>query len=136
MVITSTTRGRWDFQWIQKTKLELGNAAGAGFPRVNGILDYIRALVGFMMDMVNKTRLHKNDWQRTVFVEAGGISITDFNPSDDQVNTLIADGHKRMATYLEWLRNTNLRYRVSNTGPIPMARPTRGWIGVTAADRA
>jgi NTE family protein len=58
-------------------------------------VDYVGVLLGFMMDMPNKAHLHKNDWHRTVFIDAGGVSATEFDLAEDKVKMLIESGRKR-----------------------------------------
>ena len=69
---------------------------------IDDIADYIKALLGFMMDMSNKSHLHKNDWHRTVFIDSKGVRTTDFSLSRDKVDQLIESGEKGMQDYLDW----------------------------------
>ncbi|HEX2668969.1 MAG TPA: patatin-like phospholipase family protein [Gammaproteobacteria bacterium] len=69
---------------------------------INNVADYIKALVGFMTDIANKAHLHENDWHRTVFIDAAGVSATDFGLSQAEVRTLVANGLKGARDYLAW----------------------------------
>lgn len=72
---------------------------------VDDIADYIKALLGFMMDMANKTHLHENDWHRTVFIDTLGIRTTDFNLGRDKIDALVRSGEEGMKKYLDWFEN-------------------------------
>lgn len=75
--------------------------------KIENIADYAAALLSFMLDMANKAHLHKNDWDRTVFIDALGVSATDFSLSDAQVAALVESGEKRTETYFEWFEDPN-----------------------------
>ena len=72
---------------------------------INDFFDYAKALVGFMGDMANKMHLHGNDWDRTVFIDAGGVRTTEFDLSDDQVNMLINNGQTGVKEYFKWFND-------------------------------
>lgn len=69
---------------------------------INGFFDYAKALVCYMGDMANKMHLHKNDWDRTVFLDAGGVKTTDFDLPDEKVNMLVENGFKGATKYFQW----------------------------------
>lgn len=69
---------------------------------INDFFDYIKALFGFMIDMANKAHLHTNDWHRTVFIDAEGVGTTEFDISEQKVETLIANGRKGVTDYFKW----------------------------------
>ncbi|HEY1774172.1 MAG TPA: patatin-like phospholipase family protein [Gammaproteobacteria bacterium] len=77
--------------------------------QVDGIEDCIKALVGFMLDTANKTHLHDDDWHRTVFIDAAGISATDFGLSQAEIKTLIAKGVQGATSYLKWFTNAKAK---------------------------
>ncbi len=79
---------------------------------IKDFFDYISALVCYMGDMANKMHLHKNDWDRTVFIDAGGVRTTDFDLSDQQVAMLIQNGQSGTTDYFKWFN--------SNSVPQPM----------------
>jgi NTE family protein len=72
---------------------------------INDFFDYAKALVGFMGDIANKMHLHGNDWDRTVFIDAGGVRTTEFDLSDDQVNMLINNGQTGVREYFKWFND-------------------------------
>jgi NTE family protein len=69
---------------------------------ISNIVDYIKALLGYMMDMANKAHLHENDWHRTVFIDTLGVRTTDFNLPPETVDALIKSGQIGMRSYLKW----------------------------------
>ncbi|MBI5381894.1 MAG: patatin-like phospholipase family protein [Opitutae bacterium] len=73
--------------------------------KIDNFVDYLRALVGFMNDMANKMHLHTNDWHRTVAIDAGGVSATDFDLSDAQVQLLIGNGRTGTTNYFNWFND-------------------------------
>lgn len=72
---------------------------------IDNIKDYMSVCVGFMSDMANKIHLHKNDWHRTVFIDAGGVQASDFNLSDDKIQLLVDNGRKHTTGYFDWFDN-------------------------------
>ena len=70
--------------------------------KVDNLLQYSGVLLGFMLNMANKAHLHKNDWHRTVFLEADGVRFTDFNLSDEKVRMLVNSGRRCTETYFKW----------------------------------
>lgn len=81
---------------------------------VDNVADYIKALVGFMLDTANKTHLHDDDWHRTVFIDAAGISATDFGLSQAEIKTLIANEVQGTTAYLKWFSNAKAKVKPLN----------------------
>jgi len=81
---------------------------------VDNIEDYIKALVGFMLDTANKTHLHDDDWHRTVFIDAAGIGATDFGLSQAEIKTLIANGVQGTTAYLKWFTSAKAKVKPLN----------------------
>lgn len=69
---------------------------------VQNILDYAKALIGFMNEMANRLHLHKNDWDRTIFIETGSIRTTQFDLSPDEIKMLIKNGETGVRDYFKW----------------------------------
>ena len=69
---------------------------------INNIVDYLKALGGFILEMANKAHLHKNDWERTVFIGTLNVGATDFNLSREKIQGLIEQGRKGVKDYFEW----------------------------------
>ena len=69
---------------------------------INNIVDYLKALGGFILEMANKAHLHKNDWKRTVFIDTLGVKATDFDLPKEKIQGLIEQGRKGVKDYFEW----------------------------------
>ena len=82
--------------------------------KVDDVADYIKALMGFMLDTANKTHLHDNDWHRTVFIDAAGIGATDFGLTPVQIKTLITNGVQGATAYLKWFSNPKAKVKPLN----------------------
>ena len=73
--------------------------------KIDGVADYLGALLGFMMDIANKAHLHDDDWQRTVFIDALGVKATDFSLSEEMVNALVNSGETGAKDYFRWFED-------------------------------
>lgn len=69
---------------------------------IESIVDYVKVLTGFMNDMANKSHLHANDWDRTMFIDALGVKTTDFSLSRDTVEALVNSGIAGAEEYFKW----------------------------------
>ncbi len=81
---------------------------------IKDFFDFIKALVGFTLDMANKLHLHKNDWHRTVFIDAEGIRTTEFDLSQQKIDLLVANGMEGIQEYFNWFDNPNAKPRPLN----------------------
>ena len=70
--------------------------------KVGSFVDYAACLVGYMGDMANRLHLHKNDWHRTIFIDASGIGTTEFGLSDAKAQMLIENGRRGVREYFQW----------------------------------
>jgi NTE family protein len=77
--------------------------------KIDNLLDYAGVLLGFIMDMANKAHLHKNDWHRTAFIDAGGVRTTEFDLPDSKVEMLLESGRKGVREYLSWFNDPNAK---------------------------
>ncbi|MFI4968076.1 MAG: hypothetical protein ACHQAU_05050, partial [Gammaproteobacteria bacterium] len=82
--------------------------------KADDVAGYIKALMGFMLDTANKTHLHDNDWHRTVFIDAAGISATDFGLTPAQIKMLIANGVRGTEAYLKWFSSPRSKIKPLN----------------------
>lgn len=74
--------------------------------KIDGFKDYMGALYGFFSEMANKAHLHKNDWHRTIFIDAKGVKTTDFDLKRKKIEELVQSGRKNTKKYLEWFNNS------------------------------
>lgn len=73
---------------------------------INNIKDYALGLINFMMEMANKKHLHKNDWNRTIFIDTLDVKTTDFKLPDEKIKALIQSGRDGATNYFIW-RNSD-----------------------------
>jgi NTE family protein len=73
--------------------------------KVDNLVDYLKALVGFAIDMANHAHLNKADWHRTVFIDSLGVSTTDFGIDEEHQLALIDSGSKCTEDYFQWFEN-------------------------------
>jgi NTE family protein len=90
------------------TPAEIAARLGGGDPvavEIHGIADMVRVLLGYLLDTANKTHLLEEDWHRTIFINAGGVSTTDFDLPQSKIEMLIENGRQGARDYLEWFNN-------------------------------
>jgi NTE family protein len=73
--------------------------------KIANLMDYANVLLRFTVDTANRTHLRKEDWHRTVFIEAGGVCATDFGLSDEQVRMLVENGRAGTQRYFAWFED-------------------------------
>ncbi len=81
---------------------------------IAGMAAYLKALVGFMLDMANKAHLQDQDWHRTVFIDAAGISATDFDLGQADIRRLIDNGRKGTREYFRWFKDPRAKVKPLN----------------------
>jgi NTE family protein len=69
---------------------------------VTDFFDYIKALVGTILESQLNTHLHSDDWQRTIYIDTLGVGTTDFNLSDAMKTRLEQSGRAGATTYFNW----------------------------------
>jgi len=72
---------------------------------VHNLVDYLKALAGFAIDMANHAHLKDADWHRTVFIDSQGVGTTDFGIDEKQQMALIDSGRQGAEDYLQWFEN-------------------------------
>jgi NTE family protein len=83
----------------ERTKLQLPRA------KVGNLVDYLKALVGFAIDMANHAHLNEADWHRTVFIDSLGVGTTDFSIDGKRQMALIDSGSTCTRDYFQWFEN-------------------------------
>ena len=87
------------------SKQEIGvfrDGAQPQHARIDDFFDYIKALVGTIMDSQLNTHLHSDDWQRTIYIDTLGVGTTDFDLSAAMKNKLEQSGRKGANAYFRW----------------------------------
>jgi NTE family protein len=70
--------------------------------KIENFLDYIKALMGCIMEGQANQHLHSDDWQRTIYVDTVGVGTTDFDLTDDRKKELVASGMACTERYFTW----------------------------------
>ncbi len=72
---------------------------------IDSFYDYIKALVGTMMESQGNIHLHSDDWQRTIYIDTLGVKTTEFDLSDAKKKKMEASGAKGAEAYFKWFNN-------------------------------
>lgn len=72
---------------------------------INNIFDYLKSLLGAVMNVQSDVHLHSDDWARSIYIDTINVSSTDFNLSDDTKNALVESGKQGTLTYFNWYDN-------------------------------
>lgn len=83
--------------------LRVGNPAGPAPRAIGSLKDYAEAFIGFLIDACNRSHLSAGDWNRTVWIDSGGIGATDFDLTAAQAQALVAAGEAGARKYFNWL---------------------------------
>jgi NTE family protein len=70
--------------------------------KVDNILKYNLSLLSFILETANKKHLHKNDWNRTIFIDTLGVKATDFDLPKDKINALVESGRHGVLDHFKW----------------------------------
>lgn len=91
------------FRLGSRKEIEYSKKDWASEPvEIDGLKDYITALIGFMMEMANNKHLHNNDWNRTVFLDSLNVKTTDFGLPEQKIKALIQSGRNGTIDYFKW----------------------------------
>jgi NTE family protein len=70
--------------------------------KIDGLVDYIGALVKTILDSQSNTHIEDDDWQRTIYIDTKGVSTTDFSLGDDKKRDLEQSGKDGATNYFKW----------------------------------
>lgn len=70
--------------------------------KIDSIIDYIKALMGTILDNQGNMHLHGDDWQRTIYIDTLGVGTTDFDLSDQMKKKLEDSGAQGANAYFKW----------------------------------
>ena len=94
------------FRLDTREEIDQNGPNWANVPKdIRNMKDYVAALFGFMFESLNKRHLGPEDWERTVFIETGGVKATDFDLPSRQIEMLIKKGEEGVEAYFDWLDN-------------------------------
>lgn len=69
---------------------------------IDDFFDYVKSLVGTILDSQGNTHLHSDDWQRTIYIDTLGVGTTEFDLSDEKKKELEDSGRKGAQDYFDW----------------------------------
>lgn len=70
--------------------------------KIDSFLDYLKALMGTIMESQQSQHLHGDDWQRTIYIDTIGVRTTDFDLSDEKKEALVKSGKENTEKYFAW----------------------------------
>jgi NTE family protein len=76
--------------------------------QIKNLKSFIGAIMKFIMEMANNKHLHKNDWNRTIFIDSVDVKTTEFKLNKDKINLLFQNGKIGVSNYFNWKDNDNL----------------------------
>ncbi|MGE3683873.1 MAG: patatin-like phospholipase family protein [Bdellovibrionales bacterium] len=69
---------------------------------IKNFVDYMKALMGTLIDVQSHQHLHSDDWQRTIYIDTLGVGATEFEISQERKDQLIESGRRLTRAYFEW----------------------------------
>jgi len=72
---------------------------------IQGFTDYVRALIGSVMQVQNNIHLSEDDWHRTLYIDTLDVGTTDFDLKEEKKAKLIESGKLCAEKYFEWFEN-------------------------------
>lgn len=87
------------------SKQEIGvfrDGAQPQHTRVDDFFDYVKALVGTLLESQLNSHLHSDDWQRTIYIDTLGVGTTDFDLSETMKTKLEQSGRMGASNYFAW----------------------------------
>ena len=73
--------------------------------QIEDFFRYAWYLVAAVLNVQDSAHLHRDDWQRTVYIDTLGVKTTDFNLSDERKTALLKSGRDCAAAYFDWYDN-------------------------------
>lgn len=87
------------------------NPSWSGDPEsTKSLKKFVMTLINFTVEMVNNKHLNQNDWNRTVFIDSGNVSTTEFDLNKDKIDFLIHSGIRGVDDYFFW-KNNDLKWK-------------------------
>ena len=69
---------------------------------IDDFFDYIKALMGTILESQGNNHLHSDDWHRTVYIDTLGVRTTDFDLTGAMKKKLRESGQKCTEAYFKW----------------------------------
>jgi NTE family protein len=87
------------------SKQEIGVFRDGAEPQhanIADFFDYIKALIGTVLESQGNGHLHSDDWQRTIYIDTLGVGTTDFDLSETMKTKLEQSGRSGANVYFDW----------------------------------
>ncbi len=75
---------------------------GPAVHKIDGFLDYAKALIGTIMDVQANQHLHSDDWHRTIYIDSLGVKTAQFDLDDETKEALVESGRCYTKAYFKW----------------------------------
>lgn len=69
--------------------------------RIDDFFDYVRGLVGTVLESQQNRHLHSDNWHRTIYIDSKGVKTTQFDLADAKKEELIASGYAGVTKYFD-----------------------------------
>ena len=69
---------------------------------IGDLRSFSLSLITFMRSMASKLHVQEEDWNRTIAIDTTGVGVTEFDLSQNKINTLIENGRKGVDAYFDW----------------------------------
>ena len=70
--------------------------------KIDDFFDYIKALIGTIIEGQGNSHLHGDDWQRTIYIDTLGVGTTDFDLTAAKKKKLEESGAAGAKKYFKW----------------------------------
>jgi NTE family protein len=87
------------------SKQEIGVFRDGAEPQhadIADFFDYIKALIGTVLESQGNSHLHSDDWQRTIYIDTLGVGTTDFDLPETKKTKLEQSGRSCANAYFDW----------------------------------
>lgn len=87
------------------TKEQIAMLEEGGEPssqKITSVMDYTKAVIQAMLAVQENGHLHKDDWDRTVYIDTLGVKTTDFSIGPMEKRALITSGSDGTKAYFKW----------------------------------
>lgn len=78
--------------------------------KISSVIDYTKAVIQALLAVQENSHLHKDDWDRTVYIDTLTVKTTDFNITNQNKRDLVDSGAKGTEAYFRWYDNATERY--------------------------
>lgn len=100
------------FRLATKEEISLLEDGGEPEPqKIASVVDYTKAVIQALLAVQENSHLHKDDWDRTVYIDTLGVKTTDFAISGTVKRNLVTSGEEGTKDYFLWYDKTDSKSR-------------------------